>query len=118
VSVGPPVQEVSASVSLLERGILEHDWHRHRRCPTAAHHRVQTVPMDRLHPAPDSLAVPDCEGEEAAIEDATQHGGGGEERARSVGPPRGSLAACLTNEAHSPSQCDHLEDPGTARKFP
>lgn len=70
--LGLPGQEISASVSLLQRGILEHDWHRHR---------VQTVPMDRLHPAPDRLAVPDREGEEAAIEDATQYRGGGEKRA-------------------------------------
>ena len=79
--LGLPGQEISASVSLLERGILEHDWHRHRRWPTAAHHRVQTVPMDRLHPAPDRLAVPDREGEEATIEGGSQYGGGGEERA-------------------------------------
>src|ERR1035437_2128140 len=78
-------REISASVSLLQRGILEHDWHRHRprhrRWPTAAHHRAHTDPMARFHPAPDRLAVPDREGEKATIEGGTQYGGGGEERA-------------------------------------
>src|ERR1035437_3795912 len=78
--LGLPGQEISASVSLLERGSLEHDWHHDRRWPTAAHQRVQTVPMDRLHPAPDRLAVPDSEGEEPAVEDPAEYRGNSQER--------------------------------------